>query len=103
LEEHRQENNKIIFNSVHLLLTGHIKEEELFNSLLYKKLNIEVYIKRNIIICLIKLSTILIFFLYINNNARFMIEIMKFQKKKNIFLIVNIYIYIIKKIFYIII
>jgi len=43
LEEHRQENNKIIFNSVHLLLTGHIKEEELFNSLLYKKLNIEIH------------------------------------------------------------
>jgi len=39
-EEHRYENNKIIFNSVHLLLSGHIKEEELFNTLLYKKLNI---------------------------------------------------------------
>ncbi|ORX84221.1 hypothetical protein BCR32DRAFT_266437 [Anaeromyces robustus] len=42
-EEHRQENNKIIFNSVHLLLSGHIKEEELFDILLYKKLNIEIH------------------------------------------------------------
>ncbi|OUM58683.1 hypothetical protein PIROE2DRAFT_15970 [Piromyces sp. E2] len=42
-EECRHENNKIIFNSIHLLLSGHIKEEELFNILLYKKLNIEIH------------------------------------------------------------
>ncbi|ORX43272.1 hypothetical protein BCR36DRAFT_586753 [Piromyces finnis] len=42
-EECRKENNKIIFNSVHLLLSGNIKEEDLFNTLVYKKLNIEIH------------------------------------------------------------
>eukprot|EP00833_Pecoramyces_ruminatium_P017944 jgi/Orpsp1_1/1191976/evm.model.d7180000089769.1 len=42
-EEYRQNNNKVVFNSVHLLLSGHIKENELFNYLLYKKLNIEIH------------------------------------------------------------
>jgi len=42
-EEYRQNNNKVVFNSVHLLLSGYIKENELFNYLLYKKLNIEIH------------------------------------------------------------
>jgi len=42
-EKRRQDNNKVIFNSVHMLLSGHIKDEELINNLLYKKLNIEIH------------------------------------------------------------